>query len=259
MKNHSDYYVIPELEAKRRPAQPSFLSNLSSQVGWMTIFSLLIFTVGFFTINAEAYSDIMMTWASRDSAMAQEEALNEAVAEKVPEQRTLVVRSTPETQKTEIPNLNLEVIPPDDRLIIPKIGKNIPIVTTDPSKLIGADWKTLEQAFQEDLKNGVIHYPGTADPGEMGNVFITGHSSYYLWDSGRYKDVFARLNQLETGDEIVIYHDQQKYRYVVSEKREVRNEDVTVLEQGDEKILTLMTCSPVGTNFRRLVVVAKQI
>ncbi|MBT5017080.1 sortase [Candidatus Peregrinibacteria bacterium] len=255
-----DYYVIPELEAERDTrSKGSFVKDLTSQIGWMTIFSLMIFTIGFFTINAEAYSEIMMTWASKDWAQAQEQAMSEVVAEQVVEQRTLVVRSTPETQKSLIPDLNLDITPPDNRLIIPKIGKNIPIVTTDPEKLIGADWKTLEQAFQEDLKNGVIHYPGTADPGEVGNVFITGHSSYYLWDSGDYKDVFARLNKLEIGDEIVVYHDQDEYRYMVREMREVRNEDVSVLDQSNEKTLTLMTCSPVGTNFRRLVVVADQI
>jgi LPXTG-site transpeptidase (sortase) family protein len=252
-----DYYQISELEQSETRA--SLWRGLGAQLSWMAIFSMLIFTVGFFTMNAQAYSDIMMTWVGQDFAEAQETALQDSVSTKVVPERTMVVRSTPEEQKTTIPDLNLEVVPPDDRLIIPSLGKNVPIVTTDPSKLIGADWKTLEQAFQEDLKSGVIHYPGTADPGEDGNVFITGHSSYYLWDSGRYKDVFARLNQLQIGDEITIYHDQDKFQYVVREKREVKNEDVSVLDQGDEKILTLMTCSPVGTNFRRLVVVAEQV
>ena len=116
----------------------------------------------------------------------------------------------------------------------------------------------MEQTFQNDLKEGVVHYPGTANPGEPGNVFITGHSSYYLWDTGRYKDVFARLNQLKPGDDIVLYYNQKKYHYVVRERKEVQNDDISVLDQGTEKILTLMTCSPVGTNFRRLVVVATE-
>lgn len=253
-----DYYLIPELEKSPKTSAVTVLRNFFSQMSWMAVFSLLIFTMGFFTMNFEAYADILMTRLNHESAVADQNVLTEAVSEKIVPQRTMVVRSAPEEQKTTIPELNLEITPPDNRLIIPKLGKNIPIVTTDPTKLIGADWKTLEQAFQDDLQNGVIHYPGTADPGTTGNVFITGHSSYYLWDSGRYKDVFARLNQLTVGDEITIYYDQQKYHYTVREKREVKNDDINVLEQGDEKILTLMTCSPVGTNFRRLIVVAEQ-
>ncbi len=254
-----DYYKIPELESSEKSGALAALKDFSTQMSWAAVFSVIIFTVGFFTINAEAYSDIMMTWVSQDLAIEQEQVLTESVAERVPVQHTMVVRNTPDSQKTQIPTLSLEVTPPENRLIIPKLGKNVPIVNTDPGDLIGADWKTLEQAFQDDLKDGVIHYPGTAEPGEIGNVFITGHSSYYLWDSGRYKDVFARLNQLVPGDEITIYYDQEKYQYTVREKREVQNDDVDVLEQGDEKILTLMTCSPVGTNFRRLVIVADQI
>lgn len=253
-----NYYLIPELEKSSKKSAGAIIRNIFSQMSWMAVFSMLIFTVGFFTMNFEAYADILMTRFDPESAVTQENALSESVSEKVVQQRTMVVRSAPEEQKTAIPELNLEITPPDNRLIIPKLGKNIPIVTTDPAKLVGADWKTLEQAFQDDLQNGVIHYPGTADPGKTGNVFITGHSSYYLWDSGRYKDVFARLNQLAVGDEITIYYDQQKYHYTVREKREVKNDDINVLEQGDEKLLTLMTCSPVGTNFRRLVVVAEQ-
>jgi len=277
-KEDWDFYILPELGETweegviRRPTKteapvkmigvlPAFslvkVREVPLQIARAALFSILIFAIGFFTINGEAYTDIMMAWMTQDLGESQ---LQEIVEERVPrEQKLLVVESTPEAQKTQIPELALEVVPPDNRLIIPKIDKNIPIIDTDPESLMGADWKSLEQTFQEDLRDGVVHYPGTAEPGDSGNVFITGHSSYYIWDSGRYKDVFARLNQLEEGDDIVIYYDQQKYHYVVREKKEVQNDDISVLEQGDENILTLMTCSPVGTNFRRLVVIAEEV
>lgn len=225
------------------------------------LFSLLIFTVGFLGINAAAYSDIfkasLLEWKGEtvESPLVAQHVESESVDQKV-----LAVERTVLAQKKQIPELNLAVTPPDNRLIIPKIERNIPIMEADPVDLLGADWKSVEQTFQKELKEGVIHYPGTADPGTVGNVFITGHSSYYPWDDGRYKTIFARLNELTVGDDIVVYYDQKKYRYVVREKKEVKNNDVSVLEgDGQRKLLTLMTCSPVGTNFRRLVVTAELV
>lgn len=223
-------------------------------------FSFLLFTIGFLVMNANAYSQITMAWLTQFSGTAEESPLTQLVAqESAPVEELFPVSNNKEEQKLQIPELDLAVTPPDNRLIIPKLNKNIPIIDTDPAKLANADISTLEDAFQEDLKNGVIHFPGTADPGEMGNVFITGHSSYYLWDNGDYKDVFARLNKLVVGDDIVVYYNQQKYTYKVREKREVKKDDVSILEQGDGKILTLMTCTPVGTNLRRLVIIAEQV
>jgi len=223
------------------------------------VFSFLLFTIGFFIMNANAYSQITMAWLTQFSGASTESPLTKLVAqEEAPVQELFPVSNNKEDQKLQIPDLALAVTPPDNRLIIPKLNKNIPIIDTDPANLATADINTLEDAFQEDLKNGVIHFPGTANPGEPGNVFITGHSSYYLWDDGRYKDVFARLNKLAVGDDIVVYYNQQKYTYKVREKREVKKDDISILEQGDEKILTLMTCTPVGTNLRRLVIVAEQ-
>jgi|GEM_PF-1008237 LPXTG-site transpeptidase (sortase) family protein len=257
-----------------RPSQPIVAealkeSNFDKLMSWIKqttthlvrvgTFSSLIFAIGFLAINADAYSDIMMAWATQDlETVTQLETHVEK--EEIPEQDLLAVERTPEAQKVAIPELNLDLTPPDNRLIIPKIEKNIPLISSNPTDLIGADWQSLEKTFQEDLKEGVVHYPGTAEPGELGNVFITGHSSYYVWDPGRYKDVFARLNQLEVGDDIVIYYEQEKHHYRVREMREVKNDDISVMAQPqNEKILTLMTCSPVGTRFKRLVVIAEEI
>lgn len=289
--NEWDYYMIPQLEKfmegivhevqeeekriksawektqkqvwailKTPIPMPRFetVKAFSGQTTKIATFSVLLFAMGFLAINAQAYSGIMMAWLSND--FSQEEQLQEKVDDRVPrEQELVIVERTPDAQKNQITELNLEIMPPDNRLIIPKIEKDIPLIDTDPAKLMQADWKSLEQTFQDDLQNGVVHYPGTANPGETGNVFVTGHSSYYPWDPGRYKDVFARLNKLEPGDDILIYYDQQKYHYVVRDKKEVKNDDVSVLDQTEENILTLMTCSPVGTNFRRLVVTAEEV
>lgn len=153
-----------------------------------------------------------------------------------------------------------QVAPPDDRLVIPKLGKNVPIVHTDEGALIAQKWDELEQTIQRDLERGVVHYPGTANPGEKGNVFITGHSSYYAWSPGNYKSVFALLDQLVVGDHIIVYHKGEKYVYVATTVEVVPPSRTDVLSQPTEaSILTLMTCTPVGTAKDRLIIRFDQV
>lgn len=235
---------------------------MARQLGRAVLFSLLIFATGFFTLNAESYGQIFKASILEARGQVQETPLAQLAEDHKaePVQKLLVVERTPTSQKAQIPELTLAVTPPDNRLILPKIGKNIPLIDSDPERLIGADWKSLEKTFQDDLQNGVIRYPGTAVPGKEGNVFITGHSSYYPWAPGDYKSVFARLKDLEVGDDIIVYYNQKKHHYIVREKKEVKADDVSVLAQEPgRRLLTLMTCSPVGTNIRRLVVVAEEI
>ncbi len=150
--------------------------------------------------------------------------------------------------------------PPDDRMIIPKLGLNVPLEQPSTAALLRQDWPQVETDIQDALKNGVVHYPGTARPGQAGNFFVTGHSSYYPWESGEYKTVFARLGELQVGDEYWVYYGGDKHRYVVRWKKEVSPSDVSVLDQPAEaRMGTLMTCTPVGTTLRRLIVRAEEV
>lgn len=154
------------------------------------------------------------------------------------------------------PSLNTEIMPPDNYLAIPRLGIRAPIREVENIDLSIGDWDTIEDQIQEVLREGIVHFPGTAEPGEQGNAFLTGHSSYYPWDSGRYKDIFALLPKIETGDLIEIYQDQEKFVYRVSEITEVAPDQTDVLQPTDDYRLTLMTCTPVGTTLKRLIVTA---
>lgn len=150
--------------------------------------------------------------------------------------------------------------PPNDLLIIPKLNLRAPIQSPPTDALIREDWKQLEEDIQEALEDGVVHYPGTAEPGQAGNFFLTGHSSYFPWAEGDYKSVFARLGELSVGDEFWVYHGGDKHRYVIEGKKEILPSDVSVLDQPvGKRIATLMTCTPVGTTLRRLIINAQEI
>ena len=136
----------------------------------------------------------------------------------------------------------------ENHIFIPKISVDSPIV-----------WNIPEQDIVANLHRGVVHYDQSALPGNDGNVFITGHSSYYWWAQGPYSAIFALLDKLEKGDEIAINYKNQIYVYQVRESQVVNPYQVAIMKtKTGEKILTLMTCVPVGTNFRRLIIKAEQ-
>ncbi len=159
----------------------------------------------------------------------------------------------------ERPPLTLDVAPPDNRIVIPKIGKNVPIVEVPDRNLIKQDWKALEHDIQEGLLEGVVHYPGTATPGSKGNFFITGHSSFYAWTKSKYKDVFALLPEVGVGDRVTVYYDQRKYTYEIVSETTVSPSDTTPLKATADNRITIMTCVPVGTDLNRLILVGKLI
>jgi len=137
-----------------------------------------------------------------------------------------------------------------DTIVIPKINVEAPILyltTTDNQQIL------------EAIKNGVGHYQGTALPGHVGNVFLTGHSSYYWWSKGKYNQVFALLDRLSAGDLVYVYAKGERYIYRVTKSFVVKPSQVEVLAPTNQAILTLMTCTPVGTNLKRLIVQADLI
>lgn len=110
-----------------------------------------------------------------------------------------------------------------------------------------------------DLKKSLIQYPQTALPGQLGNTVVFGHSVLpQFFNPKSYLTIFATLHTLKIGDEIIINYDGSEYKYLISEMYEVKADDFSVLEQRfDNKVLSLITCSPPGTYLRRLVVKAE--
>lgn len=145
---------------------------------------------------------------------------------------------------------NSSKFPGVDSIIIPKIGAEAPIVYAESQD---------NKLIMDDLQKGVVHYNGTALPGHFGNTFITGHSSYYWWSGGKYNQVFALLDKLRPGDVVYINTKEGKYIYRVKESFVVSPTQTDVLNPTDTPILTLMTCTPIGTNLRRLIVRAELV
>jgi len=219
----------------------------------------VVFSIAFVAMNWSAYQLILEKRVSDLFGLTDNSQLEKLASDKEVSQDLLPISENFESAKEEIPQLVLDITPPDMRVVIPRINKNVPVLPVSAKNLIRRDWGALEKDIQEGLRSGVVHYPGTALPGEHGNTVLTGHSSYFPWDPGRFKDVFALLHDLRMKDRIVIYYQQRKYVYEVTSIKVVLPEQVEVLDQTGEEKITLLTCTPVGTNLKRLIIEAKPI
>ena len=123
---------------------------------------------------------------------------------------------------------------PKTKIEIPRIGVSAVVVE-------GADSAT--------LRRGPGHFPGTASPGESGNCCIAAHRNLYgSW--------FRRLDELRSGDAVILRTADAEYSYTVRDVFPVRPTDVSVLDQGVSTTLTLVTCEPRSSDGGRLVAVA---
>lgn len=133
----------------------------------------------------------------------------------------------------------------ESKIVIPKINVEAPIVFMESTK---------NPDILESLKDGVAHLAGTAMPGRIGNMFITGHSSYYWWSDGKYNQVFALLPQLKANDLVYIYYKGGEYIYKIKDSIVVKPTQIEVMDQTLTPTMSLMTCVPIGTNLKRLIV-----
>ena len=145
-------------------------------------------------------------------------------------------------------------VSPEPRLIIPKINVDVPV-----NYDVGNDYDSQMAA----MRHGLAHFsiPGAnSHPGEIGNTAIAGHSSADLFSANEYKFIFVQLDKLVEGDSIYANYNGKRYTYIVTGKEIVKPDDVGKLTYTTDKpVMTLITCTPVGTSTNRLLVTAEQI
>ena len=147
--------------------------------------------------------------------------------------------------------VNREIKPQDSDfgIVVPKISANAKIIpNVDP-------YNNVE--YQVALTQGVAHALGTGFPGSAGNVFLFSHSVNF-YEASRYNSIFYLLDKLVVGDEIDLYYSGEKFKYFVNDKKIVSSKDIKYLGSlGSGKTVTLMTCWPPGTTFKRLLVIGE--
>lgn len=119
--------------------------------------------------------------------------------------------------------------------------------------------KATVSTIDTDLEKHLVNYQGTSLPGKNGNAVIFGHSTLpQLFDPKNYKTIFANLYKLQTGDVIYAILHGVTYKYKIFKTVVVDPSDSSALAQSyDNSYLTLVTCTPPGTIWKRLIVKAK--
>jgi sortase A len=108
----------------------------------------------------------------------------------------------------------------------------------------------IEGVDSNTLRHAVGHIPGTALPGEIGNIALAAHRDSF----------FRKLGRLHDGDEIVLATAHGTFNYHVAHIGIVTPSDTTVLAQSDQPALTLVTCFPfrfIGPAPDRYIVTAR--
>lgn len=107
-----------------------------------------------------------------------------------------------------------------------------------------------------DLSSHLVQYFGTALPGSPGTAVIFGHSTLpQLFDQKNYKTIFATLHKTKMGDEINVLISGIAYKYKIFAITITDPGDVNMFSQSyDHSYLTLITCTPPGTVWKRLIV-----
>lgn len=151
---------------------------------------------------------------------------------------------------------NLDEVPAHLRSYVQSVTPQ-PIPTPGPGQptriqipAINVDAVIVEGDTWEQLKKGIGHHLGTANPGERGNLVLSAHNDIF----GEY---FRYLDQLKAGDEVVVYSGNQRFRYVVSQSRFVTPTQVDVMLPTSDPTVTLISCYPYLVDNKRIAVFAQ--
>lgn len=141
----------------------------------------------------------------------------------------------------------------------PSLGAPVAVLTV-PKLGEGYRHVVVEGVAREELKKGPGHQPGTAWPGQVGNVVLAGHRTTYGAPFGRFDEIAA-------GDEVVVTDATRTYGYRISGTEIVDPSDTAVVlpvprQPGAEptrRLLTLITCTPKYSAKYRLIITGELV
>lgn len=149
-------------------------------------------------------------------------------------------------------------LPSEATLVIDNIRVRAPIIFN-----VSTTSKNNKDIYQQ-LENGTVHYSTSPKPGERGTAIILGHSSAYPWYRGAYGSVFALLSKLAPGERFQVnYSDGRIFTFEVKQSLVFSpledDSRLVALEQSSKPSIILVSCWPVGTDYKRLAVRAELV
>jgi sortase A len=125
-----------------------------------------------------------------------------------------------------------------------------PIETVSPSGEVNSIWDAAAYA--------VGHFETSGNPGGGRNIVLAGHNNTL-------GEVFRDLNQLNLGDEVILFTEEQTFSYTIQKKYIIpfmANEEEGNLRlqsysaPQNSEMVTLISCWPYATNASRIILIA---
>lgn len=133
----------------------------------------------------------------------------------------------------------------DNRIIIPKIGVNIPYEEGTPALDRGAQWR----------------HPDRGNPANGGNFIIAAHrfSIQPTPAATVEKSPFYNIDKIGEGDKIIVDYEGKRYAYQVEKSFNVTPTQIEIEAPSDDARLTLYSCTLSGSSDGRVVLVSKKM
>lgn len=164
----------------------------------------------------------------------------------------------PQNQVNELPGSSFppDAAPPALGIRLQAVAA-VPVPTPGPRSptrivisSISVDWPVVEGDSWDELKQGIGHRVGSANPGERGNLVLSGHDDVY-------GEPFRDLEKLEIGKDVLVYAGNTSFRYVIKARRVVAPNELSVLASSKSPVITLITCTPYRVDTNRLVLIGE--
>ena len=97
------------------------------------------------------------------------------------------------------------------------------------------------------LDRGPGHWPGTAMPGQVGNVVVAGHRVSH-------DKPFRNVDKLVAGDQVIFTTSDGVFTYSVTSMEIVTPNTLSIIDQTADRTATLFACHPPGSTRERIVV-----
>jgi len=193
----------------------------------------LVIMLEFLAIALVAFLVISPLLPNLEYGLAEQSTINQAKWQDLSEMKKQTVQLINHLPK----NASISKV---NRVIIPKIGVNSPIIESPDARYA--------------LNRGAWRTPISSTPDKGGNMVLSGHRYKYLPPNNL---TFYLLDKLVVGDVISVEWQQKDYYYWVKKTKIVEPTDVSILNPTATTTLTVYTCDPIYSQKHRLVVIAE--
>lgn len=268
----------------------NFFSSFWKEIKWFSIFFLIVFILNSVFVNAQLYQEAIMDIVHQLSGSTNNTTGNSVIGSFISshqddlldkdfmqkkmklDQITQSVNSMTTIKANdfvgeEVTNNNLQanlnsynldfnMLPPTDRVIIPTINVNTPLLLSSFNRNIDDITK---EDFDKDLYKWVVQYPTTPHAGAGWNTLIFWHTSYESWKKNPYATIFSGLPKLKQGDMMQVIQNGKLYEYEVIWRSIVAPSKVNeeYLKYTKWNYLTLLGCYPIWSDKQRILIIGK--